>query len=204
MIMFDVMKIVHEYGYIGIGVISFLESGVFFMLPGDSLLFAAGLLASNSNANDFSVGTLNIYILLVLVSVTSTLGGLAGYVIGTYIDSLYKIKIIRKILSESRIHQAHLFFEKYGKFALLACRFVPLVRTFTPIVAGIAKMNKKTFVLYNTLGAIIWAFTLLLSSFWLGNMFPQIENYVTYIVFGIILVSVLPVIYKWLQIKMKK
>ncbi len=198
MIMFDVMKIIHEYGYIGLSIITFLESGIFFLLPGDSLLFAAGLVAASDITGDF-----NIYILLLLVIVSSTLGGLCGYSIGNYIEHIHRVPVLKKLFSDKNIKLAHEFFQKHGVAAILICRFIPIVRTFAPIAAGIGGMNKKQFFKYNLIGAGAWASLLLLSSYFLGSMFPSIENYINYIIYGIVLVSVLPLIYKFIQVKLK-
>lgn len=199
MIMFDVMRIINEYGYIGLSIITFLESGVFFLLPGDSLLFATGLFAASDNTH-----SINIYIALIIVIISSTLGGICGYAIGNYIEQIHRVAFLKKIFSDSRIKLAHEFLEKYGAIAIIVCRFVPIARTFSPIVAGIAHMNKKKFFLYNFLGATLWASLLLLSSYFLGKVFPEIENYINYIIYGIVIVSVLPIAYKWVQLKIKK
>jgi membrane-associated protein len=192
------MKIIHEYGYIGLSLITFIESGVFFMLPGDSLLFATGLVAASDTTHN-----INIYVALVLVIVSSSLGGMCGYAIGTYIDQIHRVAFLKKIFSAARIKIAHEFLEAHGALAIIVCRFVPIARTFTPIVAGIARMNKKKFFIYNFIGACFWASLLLLSSYFLGSMFPNFENYINYIIYGIVIVSVVPIAYKWLQIKMK-
>ncbi|MFZ1019620.1 MAG: DedA family protein, partial [Minisyncoccia bacterium] len=126
--LFDITYLITTYGYLGIFVIIFLESGLFFALPGDSLLFTAGLLAS--------VYGFNLSFLIFIIFLATFLGGLGGYEIGVYLEKLRTFSFFRKILKQEHINKAHQFFIKYGKSAIVFSRFVPVVRTFTPIVAG--------------------------------------------------------------------
>ncbi len=188
---FNVPLLLSEYGYIGVFIIVFLESGVFFALPGDSLLFTAGLLASTAG--------LHLFFLIPLIFIATFLGGVAGYGIGRYLDKIHRYAFFRKILKEEYINEAHVFFEKHGKSAILLSRFVPVIRTFTPIVAGVARMNKASFVRYSLVSSLLWSTVITLLGYYLGRAFPQIQNYLSYFFVGIIAVSLNPVIYGWLR-----
>src|SRR5476649_2804045 len=144
--LFDITYLITTYGYLGIFIIVFLESGLFFALPGDSLLFTAGLFAS--------VYSFNLFLLIFIISVGSFLGGAAGYEIGTYLETLKRYSFFKVVLKQEHIERAHQFFDKYGKFAIVFSRFVPIIRTFTPIVAGIARVHYKFFIKYNLIGSV--------------------------------------------------
>ena len=182
--LFNIPYLITNYGYIGIFSIVFLESGIFFALPGDSLLFTAGLLASTTY--------LKLYLLIPLVFVGTFLGGIAGYYIGVHIERLRKYSFLNKILKEEYINKAHEFFVKYGKSAILFSRFVPIVRTFTPIVAGIAKMDYKLFIKYSLMSSLLWSTIVTLAGYFLGQIFPQIKDYMSMVIIIVVLVSLLP------------
>src|ERR1035437_9537500 len=131
--LFDITHIISTYGYLGIFVIVFLESGIFFALPGDTLLFTAGLLAS--------VFSLQIFVLIPVIFVATFLGGVIGYEIGVHIERLSHYAIFRRILKKEHLEKTHKFFDKYGRFTVIFSRFVPVVRTFVPIVAGVVRME---------------------------------------------------------------
>ena len=190
-ILFDIEFLLRTYGYVGIFVVVFLESGVVFMLPGDSLLFTAGLLAYAVN--------LNIFILIPIIFVATFLGGISGYFVGVYIESLRKYEIFKKILKPEYILEAHKFFEKHGKFAIIISRFLPILRTFTPMVAGIARMSKRSFILYSLISSLLWSTTVTLLGYFLGQSFPQIKNYLSLVILLVVIVSILPAIWHWLR-----
>lgn len=190
-ILFDIEFLLRTYGYIGIFIIVFLESGVFFLLPGDSLLFTAGLLAYAVN--------LNIFILVPVIFVATFLGGVTGYFVGIYIESLRKYEIFKKTLKPEYIIEAHKFFEKHGKFAIIVSRFLPILRTFTPIVAGIARMPKKSFTLYSLVSSLLWSTSVTLLGYFLGQSFPQIKDYLSFFILLVVVVSILPAIWHWLR-----
>ena len=194
--LFNIEFLVTTYGYSGIFIIAFLESGIFFALPGDSLLFTAGLFASTFG--------LNLFILIPLIFVATFLGGVVGYEIGTKLEYLKNFKIFRKILKPEHIEKAHNFFDKHGKTAIMFSRFVPIVRTFTPIVAGVAKMRYSEFIKYSLIGSFLWSTTITLLGYFLGQAFPVIKNYLPLMVVLIIFVSVLPAIIEfWESRKLK-
>lgn len=185
--LFDLTYLITNYGYVGILVIVFLESGVFFPLPGDSLLFTAGLLAHELG---FSV-----ILLAFLVFLAAFLGGIVGYYIGTKLDFLYNYSLFRKIFKKKYTDEAHKFLEKHGLSAMILSRFVPIVRTFLPIVAGMVRMNYLDFLKYSFLGSIIWSSVFVFGGYFLGQSFPQIQDYLLYVVIIIVLVSLLPGVY---------
>ncbi len=185
---FNIPEIIQTYGYIGIFIIVFLESGIFFALPGDSLLFTAGLFASVFN--------LQIYFLIPIIFVATFLGGIAGYEIGINLEKLKGHPLLRKILKKEHIDKTHVFFAKYGKMSVILSRFVPIVRTFVPIVAGVAQMEYKLFIKYSLISSLLWSTVVTLSGYFLGQAFPHIKDYLSYLVVIVVLVSLLPVIYE--------
>lgn len=191
--LFDIPYIISTYGYVGIFIIVFLESGIFFPLPGDSLLFTAGLLVA--------VLHLNLFTLIPLIFVATFLGGVMGYEIGINLERLRKYDFFRRILKEKYIDQTHKFFDKHGGFAIILSRFVPLVRTFMPIVAGIAHMDYKKFIKYSLISSALWSTSVTLVGFFLGRIFPQIKDYISLVVLIIIFISVLPMIFEYIKHK---
>jgi len=183
--LFDITHILTTYGYPGIFIIIFLESGLFFALPGDSLLFTSGLLVA--------VLGLKLPILISVIFLATFLGGTGGYLIGIYLESLRKFSFFRLILKEKYIDRAHEFFKKYGRFAIVFSRFVPIVRTFTPIVAGIARVPYKFYLKYSVIGAAAWATTMTLVGYFLGRAFPIIKDYLWVVAILVVLVSVVPI-----------
>jgi membrane-associated protein len=192
---FDIPYIISTYGYLGIFIIVFLESGIFFPLPGDSLLFVAGLFAG--------AFSLNIFFLIPMIFVATFLGSIAGYKIGKHIVKLQKYSVFRKILKQDHIDKAHEFFNKHGKMAVIFCRFVPIVRTFVPIVAGVAEMHYSSFIKYNLIGAALWSTFMTLLGFFLGSIFPGIKDYLWVVLVLVVLVSVLPIVWEVMR-KQKK
>lgn len=182
--LFDLTYLITHYGYIGILVIVFLESGVFFPLPGDSLLFTAGLLAPKLG--------FSIFILVILVWMAAFLGGIVGYYIGTKLDFLYQYPFFKKIFKKKYTDDAHKFLEKHGLSAMILSRFIPVVRTFLPIVAGMVKMKYSDFINYSLIGSFIWSASFIFGGYFLGQSFPQIQNYLPYVIVIIVLLSILP------------
>lgn len=183
--LFNINYLLETYGYIGIFTVVFLESGIFFALPGDSLLFTVGLFAAS--------GFLDIYLVIALIFISTFFGAIAGYEIGVYLPNLKKYSFFRLILKEKNIEQAKLFFEKYGRVAIVLSRFVPIVRTFTPIGAGIARMNYLLFLKYSFMGSLLWSTTVTLVGYFFGHVFPQIKDYMHFVVIIVVLLSIIPI-----------
>lgn len=191
-----------DYGnwiYVIMFAIIFIETGLIVMpfLPGDSLLFAAGLFAS--------YGDLNIALLLGLLFVAAVLGDAVNYSVGKKLGlRATKFKLFGKnLVKQEHLDRTHEFYEKYGPKAIIIARFVPIVRTFAPFVAGVGSMTYKKFATYNVLGAFLWVFGVTLVGYLLGEIKWVQENF-KIIVFGIILISVVPIIYEFLKQRFAK
>jgi membrane-associated protein len=190
---FDIGYLISTYGYVGIFLIVFLESGIFFALPGDSLLFTAGILAS--------AGLLSIHTLVPLIFVATFLGGLFGYFVGINIAKLQKYSFFRKILKDKHLEKAEKFFDRHGKLTIILSRFVPIIRTFAPIVAGVVKMPYNLFIRYSFVGSVLWSSVVTLVGYFLGQIIPGIQKYLPFLVILVVVISVLPVV---LEMRRKK
>lgn len=189
--LFDITGLISTYGYIGIFIIVFLESGIFFALPGDSLLFTAGMIAS--------AHVLSIYKLIPLIFVSTFLGALAGYEIGLRLEFFNKYKLWRKIVRKEHLEKTEKFFGKYGKFTIIISRFVPIVRTFVPIVAGLIKMDYKRFIKFSLIGSALWSTTVTLVGYFVGRIIPEAEKYLSLLIVIVVVLSLLPIIYKLIK-----
>lgn len=201
----DPIKLLGQFGtlaLLGLLVVIFVESGVLFpVLPGDSLLFVAGMLAAGSAAAAAADGApqanFQLWQLLVFIPIAAILGGQVGYWIGRGIGtSMFKPDA--RFLKQRYLEEAHAFFEKRGPFAIVIARFVPIVRTLAPITAGAARMSYPIFALYNILGAIVWGVGITLLGYWLGQ-FPIIQKLLEPIFILIVLASVAPMFFEWMR-----
>jgi membrane-associated protein len=175
-------------GHLAIWGIVFAESGLFFgfFLPGDSLLFTAGFLASPK------VQLLDIHLLAIGCFICAVLGDSVGYWTGKrFGQGLFK-KEDSWFFKKKYLEAAQKFYDKYGKKAIVLARFTPIVRTFAPIVAGIAGMNYRSFITYNLIGGFAWTFGLCYLGYLLGNIIPDVDKYLLPIVAAIIVISLLP------------
>lgn len=184
--MIDPISIVQAAGYTGLTAIIFAESGLLigFFLPGDSVLFAAGFLASQ--------GVLNIYILLPLLFLAAVIGDNVGYTFGFRLGPKIFKREDSLFFQKENLVKAQAFFERHGGKTIIIARFIPVVRTFAPILAGVGKMKYKTFLIYNLVGAVLWAVGLLLLGFFLGSLIPGIDRYLLPIILLIVIISVAP------------
>jgi membrane-associated protein len=193
--MFDIESLIMTYGVIGITTIVFLESGVFFgfFFPGDSLLFTAGFLASQ--------GLLPIWTLYLSLLFAAIFGDSVGY----YTGHRFGRKLFNRpksfFFNPEHIVRTEAFFTKHGPMALILARFTPIVRTFTPIFAGIGSMPYRTFIVYNVTGAFLWVTSLLLGGYFLGTLVPQAKDYIHYILVIIIVASFVPPVLSYLKEK---
>ena len=177
--------------------IIFAETGLFFgfFLPGDSLLFVAGLLTT-SKYIDQPVG-----ILIVLLVIAAFTGTCVGYLFGAWTKRYFKPKDTNLFFKQRYLDMAQSFYTKYGMMAFIVGRFLPIVRTFVPILAGIVRIEFKKFLFYNLLGATLWICTLVLAGYWLGNMFPALVDNVEIIIVSLIVVTAIPVIISYRKAK---
>lgn len=184
--MFDLVGLIKTVGYAGLAAIVFAESGLLigFFLPGDSLLFTAGFLASQ--------GFLHIGILLPLLFVSAVLGDNVGYAFGHRVGPRIFTKRDSILFHQKHLTRSKLFFEKHGGKTIILARFLPVVRTFAPILAGVGKMQYHTFLFYNIIGALLWAVGLTSAGYYLGKTVPNGDRYLVPIVIIIILVSAMP------------
>ena len=204
--------ILMEFGGIKIGLlvilfIIFAETGLFagFFLPGDSLLFLAGiyselLMRQVSVGNDFA----NVILLSSMVSLAGICGNMVGYWFGVKGGSYLYNKEDTFWFKEKYLLQSRDFFDKYGGKAIIFARFLPIFRTFAPIVAGIAAMDKKKFMLNNIIGSVLWSFSMILSGHYLSALFLEefdidLKSHIEYIVIIIVLITTIPVLWKLLK-----
>ncbi|MGV9669547.1 MULTISPECIES: VTT domain-containing protein [unclassified Gordonia (in: high G+C Gram-positive bacteria)] len=190
----DPVNLLNSFGtwiLAGLLLVVFIESGLLFpLLPGDSLLFTAGLIVAAKSADIEPFAPL--WVLLVTIPIAAFLGDQVGYLIGNRLGySLFKPNA--RVLKEKYIIEAHEFFEKHGPITIVLARFVPIVRTYAPLVAGAAKMRYSIFLTYNIVGAIAWGAGVTLLGYFLGQI-AFIRDNVDYIFLLIVFVSVLPII----------
>ncbi len=192
--------------------IVFAETGLFagFFLPGDSLLFVAGIYSTELIKSIFPFNNeyLNLFVLIALISAMGIIGNSVGYWFGKRIGpSMYQWKDTM-LFKQKYLHQAHDFYEKHGGIAIIGARFLPLVRTFAPIIAGIVQMDKKKFAYYNIVGCIAWVGSMILGGHflqkWLYEWFGfDLKSHLEYIIIVIVLITTTPVIYKMFFSKKK-
>jgi len=183
---FDLVALIKAAGYLGLFGIVFAESGLFvgFFLPGDSLLFTAGFLASQ--------GFLNIWILAPLAFIAAILGDNFGYAFGRRVGPAIFTRERSLFFHKEYLERARIFYEAHGGKAIVLARFLPVIRTFAPILAGVGRMRYPTFLFYNVIGAALWAIGLTFLGFYLGNAIPNIDRYLVPIVLVIVIISSLP------------
>ena len=191
--------IIQTYGVVTYAILFvtiFVETGLVFVpfLPGDSLLFAAGAFAA--------IGSLNIWMLLLLLAAAAVIGDTANYWIGHFLGEAILAHPRLPIKSE-HVEETKRFFTKHGGKTIIFARFVPIVRTFAPFVAGIGEMKYSTFISYNLLGGTAWVLAGTLAGYFFGNI-PYVKSHFSVIVLGIVAVSVVPVLVPVVKAKLKK
>lgn len=193
----DLMPIIQAAGYPGLFLVIFLESGVFFgfFLPGASLLFSAGLLTA--------LGAFDITVLAPLLVFAAILGDSVGYWFGSWVGHAIYARQDSRWFKKKHLHEAHAFFERHGAAAIFLARFVPVVRTFTPIVAGAAEMRYRTFFLWNALGGVIWAGGILMAGYFLGRTIPSAQSYLLPISLLIVIITLIPLLLGFMRKRSK-
>lgn len=189
----DLPTLLTTVGYVGLAVIILCETGLLFgfFLPGDSLLFTAGLLASQ--------GVFAIWLLIPILAAAAIVGDSIGYAIGARVGpALYK-REDSFLFRKRYIEETEVFYAKHGPYTIVLARFVPIVRTFAPVLAGVGRMHYPLFVRYNVLGGLLWTVGLTLAGYFLGALVPGVADYLDAIIIGIILLSLTPLLHRWWQ-----
>lgn len=179
-----------------VALVIFAETGLFvgFFLPGDSLLFVTGLMIANSTA-PFGNSAANLIYWITLISVAGIIGNMVGFWFGSKTGPLIYERKDTWLFKKKHIRDAHDFYEKKGGAAIILARFLPIVRTFAPIIAGVVQMDKKKFLSYNIIGSFLWVSSMVLSGFFLGEI-PWVKANFEKIVIGLIIVTTFPVLFK--------
>ena len=185
-------------GYFVLVFVVFAETGLAagFFLPGDSLLVVAGLFAAK--------GDLNVFVLLGSLFVAAVVGDAVGYYSGAKLGPRIFTRQKSLLFRPSHLQKAQEFYERYGGKTIIIARFVPLVRTFAPIVAGAARMPYRTFVVYNVVGGFLWVFSMILAGYFLGGLVERVfgirlDEHIEKVVIVVVLLSLLPMVYEYLK-----
>jgi membrane-associated protein len=191
MLPIDLPTLIRAAGYLGIAAIIFAETGLLvgFFLPGDSLLFTAGFLASQ--------GMLQIGPLAAICFTAAVAGDSAGYAIGYRVGRCLYDRPDSRLFRREYLRRAEAFFARHGGTAVVLARFIPVVRTFSPVVVGAGAMPYREFVGYNVLGGLLWAVGVALAGYCLGSAIPGVDRYLLPIIAVIVVLSVLPALWHW-------
>lgn len=189
----ETIKAAGQFAIFGIYAIVFAESGLLigFFLPGDSLLFTAGFLASQ--------GFINIWALAIGSFIAAVLGDTTGYIFGNRVGPRLFNREDSWLFHKRNLEKAQHFYEKHGKFTIIISRFTPIIRTFAPIVAGIGNMEYKTFISYNLIGGFLWTFSMSFAGYFLGQLIPDVDKYLLPIIAIIIIASLIPPVMHFLK-----
>jgi len=194
----NLINLIKAIGLLGVFIIIFSESGLLvgFFLPGDSFLFTAGFLASQ--------GFFNIALLMLLAFAGAVLGDSVGYTFGRKVGPRIFSKEDSLFFKKSNILKAQAYYDKHGAKTIVLARFVPIIRTFAPIVAGVGNMKYRTFLTYNLIGGLLWSCGVSLAGFFLGSVIPNVDKYLLPIILVIIVVSLLPTVSELLKSRRKQ
>ncbi|MFE1430554.1 DedA family protein [Streptomyces fungicidicus] len=190
--------LIETFSLPGILLIVFAESGLFAFLPGDSLLFTAGLFVAEG-----TYISQPLWLVCTLIVLAAVIGDQVGYMIGKFFGPKLFSRPNSKLFKQENLEKAHEFMEKYGPKAIVLARFVPIVRTFAPIVAGAGRMKYRTFLTYNVIGGVAWGCGVTLAGYWLGQI-ELIKTNIEPILVLIVLISVVPIIIEYLRERGKK
>jgi membrane-associated protein len=195
---YNVPELIRMAGLLGLIVIVFAETGLMvgFFLPGDSLLITAGLFAFKG---DLNIWTLNIALVLAAI-----IGDATGYYIGRRTGQALYSRPNSLLFRRDHLIKTHEFYEKHGGKTIIIARFMPIVRTFAPVVAGAAEMTYRNFAVYNIIGAFLWVLSMTLTGYFLGAVVPDIEKQIHKVVAVVIFLSLLPPGIAWLKSKMQQ
>lgn len=190
----DVRAIIAWGGYVGLTAIIFAETGLLigFFLPGDSLLVTAGLLAATT-------GVFNVWLLGLLLSVASILGNTVGYAIGKTAGARLFSREDSLLFNKKHLYRAHDFYERHGGKTVIIARFMPIVRTFVPVVAGMGQMGYRRYTIFNIVGGLGWIWSMLFIGYFLGRYIPGVDQHVEKVIIIVIVLSLLPGIIGWIK-----
>jgi len=192
----DPSALIAVAGTAGIAAIIFIETGLLFpMLPGDSLLVTAGLLASQTDGPVH----LNVWLLGVLCSCAAVAGNSSGYFIGRRAGRALFAREDSRWFKRSHLVRAHAFYERHGGPTIILAQFMPIIRTFAPVVAGAVEMRYATFIAFNVIGALAWIWSMLLLGYFLARQFPVVGNHIEGLIVVVVTVSVSPAIIGWIR-----
>lgn len=193
----DVRGLVQAGGYLALAIIVFTETGLMigFFLPGDSLLVTAGLFAAK--------GDLNIVVLNVLLMACAITGDATGYYIGKKLGPALFRKEDSILFKKKHLIATHEFYERHGGKTIIIARFVPIIRTFAPVVAGMANMSYRRFALFNIIGGVGWVFSMTMLGYLLVTMFPATEQHIEKVIIIVIFLSILPGIIEFLRARFR-
>jgi membrane-associated protein len=190
----DVRAIIAWGGYVGLTVIIFAETGLLvgFFLPGDSLLVTAGLLAATT-------GVFNVFWLGLLLTVASFVGNTAGYAIGRATGPRLFSREDSLLFNKKHLARAHEFYERHGGKTVIIARFMPIVRTFVPVVAGMGQMDYRRYTVYNIVGGVAWIWSMLFIGYFLGRYIPGVDRHIELVIIIVVALSLMPGIIGWLR-----
>lgn len=194
----DPDHLIGQFGLIGVLVVVFAESGLLigFFLPGDSLLFTTGLLVTTDKLHT------PLWLVCVLVALAAIIGDQVGYLFGRKVGPSLFNRPDSRLFKQENVEKAHDFFEKYGPKSLILARFVPVVRTFTPIIAGVSRMNYRSFITFNIIGGVLWGVGVTLLGAFLGK-FEFVHKNIEAMLVLIVLISVVPIAIEFLRARGK-
>jgi membrane-associated protein len=189
----NVRELVRVGGYVGLTTIIFAETGLLvgFFLPGDSLIVTAGLLSAQPQFG------LNVYVLGLLLTIAAIIGNSVGYAIGRATGPRLFTRDDSLLFKKKHLYRAQDFYQKHGGKTLIIARFMPIVRTFVPVVAGLANMPLKAYTAYNVLGAVGWIWSMLFIGHFLGRVVPGIDKHIEPMILVIVALSLLPALISW-------
>ena len=196
----DLPNLIAWAGYVGLTIIIFAETGLLigFFLPGDSLMVTAGLLCSQSGFG------LNVWYLGALLTVAGIVGDTVGYNIGKATGPRIFTREDSLLFNHKHLVRAQEFYDKHGGKTIVIARFMPIIRTFAPVVAGVGSMKYSTFLAYNVIGGTAWVWSMLMIGYLLGNTIPGIEKHIDKIIVLVIFLSILPAIIAWFRERSRK
>ncbi|MDR2930233.1 MAG: VTT domain-containing protein [Propionibacteriaceae bacterium] len=189
----------------GVALIIFIECAIFPVLPGDSLLFAVGMFTAMGTIAYGGTWT-TVAVVYIVLMIAAVAGNVAGYWVGRLIGPpLFKPRsgLAGKIFNPTHIDKTHVFFERYGSRALILARFVPLVRTFVTLIAGISKMSFRTFITYTAIGGLAWVLIVTTAGYFLGGI-PAIKANFELACVIIVVISLLPMVYEWVKARRQR